>query len=116
MKRFVGSIKKNQVGILLILISSITLAIGQFYWKISSGHLLIPLLFGFAIYIIGAISMIFAYRYGSFSVLHPMMSFSYVFAFILGFFFLNEVASMAKIGGLVLIIIGIVLIGGGDDQ
>ena len=116
MKGFVGSIRKNIVGIFLIFISSITLATGQFYWKISSGVLLIPLLLGFAIYIIGAISMILAYRYGSFSVLHPMMSFSYVFAFILGFFFLNEVASIAKIGGLVLIIIGIVLVGGGDDR
>jgi drug/metabolite transporter (DMT)-like permease len=115
MKRFVESIKKNQVGIFFIFISSITLAIGQYYWKISAGHLLIPLLFGFALYFIGAISMIIAYKYGSLSVLHPMMSFSYVFAFFLGFFFLNEVVSMAKIGGLVLIILGIVMIGGGDD-
>jgi len=60
--------------------------------------------------------MILSYKHGSLSVLHPMMSMSYVFAFIIGYFILNETIQIGKIIGLILIILGCFLIGGGDDN
>lgn len=110
------SIKKNYIGIILILISSFTLAAGQLFWKISAGENLYFLALGFVLYGSGAILMIVAYKHGSLSVLHPMMSVSYVFAFIMGFSFLNENISLGKIVGLILIILGCFLIGGSDDN
>ena len=109
------SIKKNWRGIILILISAFTLAGGQFLWKLSLGNNLLLLISGFALYGLGAFFMIISYRFGSLSVLHPMMSASYVFAFILGGVFLKESITILMILGLLVIIIGNIFIGGGDN-
>lgn len=110
------SIKKNYMGIVFILFSSFTLAAGQLFWKISAGENLYFLALGFVLYGSGAILMVIAYKHGSLSVLHPMMSASYIFAFIIGSLFLNENISLGKTVGLILIILGCFLIGGGDDN
>jgi drug/metabolite transporter (DMT)-like permease len=116
MEAIFRSIKKNYVGIIFILVSSFTLAAGQLFWKISAGENLYFLALGFALYGSGAILMIIAYKHGSLSVLHPMMSASYIFAFIIGYLFLNENIGLGKTVGLVFIILGCFLIGGGDDN
>lgn len=110
-----SSLNRNKKGILLILFSAGTLATGQLVWKIS-GYDPIPLITGFFMYGIGAIMMIIAYRYGSLTVLHPFMATSYFFAFIFGSLFLSEIITLSKIIGLCLILIGVFLIGGGDDK
>jgi drug/metabolite transporter (DMT)-like permease len=115
MTSYIKSLKKNWIGIILILISALALAGGQFIWKLSGGTSLLLLISGFAFYGFGALFMIISYRFGSLSVLHPMMSASYVFAFIFGGFFLQETITDFMILGLILIIIGNILIGGGDD-
>jgi drug/metabolite transporter (DMT)-like permease len=115
MVSYIRSLKKNYIGIVLILISAMTLAGGQLTWKISGGVNPFLLISGFALYGIGALFMIISYRFGSLSVLHPMMSASYVFAFIFGGLFLQETITNLMILGLILIIIGNILIGGGDD-
>ncbi len=58
--------------------------------------------------------MIIAFRFGRFSVLHPMMCLSYVFAIVFGVSFLNEAVSIMKAMGVGAIIFGVVLLGGGD--
>jgi len=110
------SINKNIIGIILILLASFTLAGGQLFWKISDGQNLHLLALGFVLYSSGAVLMILSYKHGSLSVLHPMMSMSYVFAFIIGYFILNETIQIGKIIGLILTILGCFLIGGGDDN
>jgi drug/metabolite transporter (DMT)-like permease len=115
MALYIKSLKKNWIGIVLILISAITLAGGQLIWKISGGFNLFLIFSGFVLYGLGAVFMIISYRFGSLSVLHPMMSVSYVFAFIFGGFFLHETITNFMILGLIIIIIGNILIGGGDD-
>lgn len=111
---FVESIWKNAYGIIFILLSAVMLSIGQLVWKISSGQSLILLLAGFCIYGIGAIFMIIAYKYGSFSTIHPMMSTSYVLALLFGWLLLNESITLGMITGLTLILIGNICIGVGD--
>ena len=68
------SIRKNRKGILLMLISSICVCVGQMLWKLSESESIWLLLGGFCCYGIGALVMIVAYKYGSLSVLQPMLS------------------------------------------
>lgn len=116
MTNFTNSMKRNYLGIIFMTLSASSLAIGQLLWKISAGIDGILLFGGFIIYGLGAVLMIIAYKHGSLSVLHPMMSISYVLAFLLGFRFLDEKLSAVKLIGLIMIIIGCILIGGGDDN
>ena len=72
---------------------------------------LIYLLSGFAIYIIGALSMIFAYQFGELSTLQPINSMSYVFSSIIAVFILHEKMPLINIAGILLIISGVIVIG-----
>jgi uncharacterized membrane protein len=72
---------------------------------------LIYLLGGFAIYAIGALSMIFAYRYGELSVLQPINSMSYVFSTIMAMLILHEQVTIVNMAGIVLIVSGVIVIG-----
>jgi undecaprenyl phosphate-alpha-L-ara4N flippase subunit ArnE len=109
------SFKKNKYGILLMCISSICVCIGQLLWKLSVNRGLLFLILGFAFYGIGAVIMLVAYKFGSLSVLQPMLSLNYVLSIILAVTILNEEITLMKIIGVFIIIIGVILIGGGDD-
>lgn len=114
-EKFKESFKKNYKGICLILIASMFTAIGQMLWKLSNGTNIAYLLLGFFCYGLGAVLMIIAFRYGSLSVIHPMLSFSYIFALILGNFVLGEVITKKSYMAIFIIMLGVTLIGGGDD-
>jgi len=75
------------------------------------GYNPIYLLGGYAIYAAGALSMIFAYRYGELSVLQPINSMSFVFSTIIALFILHEKIPVLNIVGITLIITGVVVIG-----
>lgn len=111
----IDSLKKNKKGIFLMLLSSICVCIGQLLWKISSENGVIFLLFGFAFYGIGALIMIVAYKFGSLSVLQPMLSLNYIISIVLAKTILNESITLMKLIGILIIIVGVILIGGGDD-
>lgn len=115
MNNLLSSLNKNKNGIILILVSSIFTTMGQYFWKISNLHVIQYIFIGFLLYGIGAVSMIIAFKFGSFSVLHPMMSAGYILTILVGFYLLNEAISTFKIIGLILIMAGIVLIGVGDE-
>lgn len=109
------SLRKNKKGIILMLISSIFVCVGQLFWKLASSYGLLFLSLGFILYGIGAIVMIIAYRYGKLSVLQPMLSLNYVLTIILAITILNEKITLIKVTGILSIILGVILIGGGDD-
>ena len=67
------------------------------------------------LYAIGALTMIIAYRYGSLSVLHPLMATSYILSYIYGMTILYETISPVEILGLSSIIVGVVCIAIGDN-
>lgn len=113
--KFINSIEKNKIGIILIVISSVLVSIGQLCWKLSQGTKISFVIIGFVLYGIGAILMILAFSHGSFSVIHPMISTSYIFALILGNLYLHEYINKYKIISIIVIFLGILLIGGGDD-
>ena len=65
------SFQKNKKGILLMLVSSICVCVGQLLWKLSAAQGIIVMLVGFCFYGVGALVMIIAYKYGKLSVLQP---------------------------------------------
>ena len=108
------SIQKNKKGILLMVLSSIVVCLGQLLWKLGSNGDLLILAEGFVLYGVGALIMIVAYRFGSLSVLQPILSLNYVISLFLGYFFLNESVSLYNILGVIIIIGGVYLIATGD--
>lgn len=108
------SIQKNKKGILLMCVSSICVCIGQLLWKLATREGILLLFAGFVIYGIGALVMLIAYRFGSLSVLQPVLSLNYVFSIILSATILRESVTLAKCLGVLIIIAGVMLIAGGD--
>ena len=109
------SLRRNKKGILLMLGSSLCVCFGQLLWKLSSQFGLWALLFGFGLYGIGALLMLWAYRFGKVSVLQPMLSLNYVLSLILAATVLNEPVTLLKCAGVLAIVAGVVLIAGGDS-
>ncbi|MCM1174361.1 MAG: EamA family transporter [Blautia sp.] len=110
------SFLKNRTGIILMLCSSVFACVGQLLWKLSTNGSWIEMIIGFGLYGIGALFMLIAYRYGSLSVLQPMLSMNYVISLMLGAFLLKEKITIVKFLGVIIIIMGVVMIGGGDEE
>lgn len=110
------SIQMNKKGILLMLISSLCVCIGQLLWKLSADTGIIVMLAGFLFYGAGALVMLIAYRFGKLSVLQPMLSLNYVLSIILAAVVLKESITILKCIGVIVIIAGVVLIAGGDEE
>jgi undecaprenyl phosphate-alpha-L-ara4N flippase subunit ArnE len=105
----------NKKGILLMLVSSLCVCIGQLLWKLSADMGIIVMLAGFLFYGAGALVMLIAYRFGKLSVLQPMLSLNYVLSIILAAAVLKESITILKCIGVIVIISGVVLIAGGDE-
>lgn len=110
----INSLKKNKKGISLMLCSSLLVCVGQLFWKLSSANNLFFLLIGFMFYGIGALIMLYAYKFGSLSVLQPILSANYIFTILLATFILHETFTVYKLIGILIISIGVIMIGGGE--
>lgn len=104
--------KTYPIGIFLMLLASLSTALGQLFWKMASSLFDWELWIGFFLYGCGAILMSIAFRYGRLSVLHPLLTVGYVFAIIFGFIFLGEEITRNILFGTACILIGVLLIGG----
>lgn len=107
--------RTRKTGIFLMIMAAVSTATGQLFWKISDAILDLPMLAGFMLYGMGAVLMTAAFRYGRLSVLHPLLSIGYVIAIFYGAIFLNEAITVNITLGTFLILIGVIIIGGGDD-
>lgn len=99
-----------------MLISSICVCVGQLLWKLSAKHGIIVMLAGFCVYGIGALIMIVAYKFGKLSVLQPMLSLNYVLSIALAALVLKEEITIPKCIGVMVIIAGVIMIAGGDEE
>jgi drug/metabolite transporter (DMT)-like permease len=108
------SLQKNKKGILLMIVSSFCVCVGQLLWKLIPSFGILCLLGGFALYGLGALIMLVAYRYGSLSVLQPVISLNYAISAILATTILGETMNLVKVTGIIVITIGVVMIAGGD--
>lgn len=115
MSKMKESFLKNRTGIILMIISSICACVGQLFWKLSYGKINLLLICGFLFYGLGALVMLVAYRFGNLSVLQPILSLNYVLSIILSILILHEPITLLRIVGILIIILGAILIGGGDN-
>ena len=102
---------KKYLGPFLMILCAACLCLGQLLWKLMPEYNMVYLLGGFAIYGLGSMLMILAYRHGELSVLQPMNSMSYVFSTILAILILHESVAFINIVGIFLIISGVIIIG-----
>ena len=114
--RFLRSLQENWKGMLLMAFSALTVAVGQLLWKQSGGRDVLLLLMGFALYGLGAVLMVLAFKNGKLSVVHPVLSVSYVLGAVFGYVFLGEILRPLQFVAIVTIIVGVALIGGGDHE
>ncbi|MGL5821654.1 MAG: EamA family transporter [Sarcina sp.] len=101
-------------GIILIVIAALCTSFGQLFWKIGVSHNFFLIILGFALYGIGALSMIIAFKFGNLSILHPLMCVGYVFALINGALFLKEPITLNHSIGIIIIILGVIFIARGE--
>lgn len=107
---------KLWIGIALMVLSAALTASGQAFWKVSGQGLLHQLsawqlYVGFLCYGMGAVLMTLAFRFGSLSVLHPILTIGYVFSVFIGVFALHESITIHGLLGDAAIIIGAVFLG-----
>ena len=112
--RFADSFVNNWKGILLMSFSALAVAVGQLLWKKSAGTNIVLLVAGFSLYGLGALMMVLAFKFGKLSVVHPVLSLSYVFGIFFGYFFLGEILRPLQLVAIAMIMIGVAFIGGGD--
>lgn len=111
----IESLKQNKVGIILMICSSICACLGQLLWKLSADGGFIFLMAGFSLYGIGALTMIIAYKFGKVSVLQPVLSLNYILSIVLAATVLDEEITLVKCIGVLGIMVGVLLIAGGDE-
>ena len=104
--------RQLSAGIGLMLLSALSSCTGQLMWKLAGlDRGIIYYLAGFALYGLGALLMVAAFRFGEMSVLHPMLSVGFVISVFLGAAVLGEQISLRRGAGILLIIGGMVLLG-----
>lgn len=111
----IESFRKNRVGILLMVCSSVCVCVGQLLWKLSAEGSFFYLIAGFAIYGVGALAMIVAYKFGKVSVLQPILSLNYILSLVLAATVLKETITLVKCIGVLILLAGVILIAGGDE-
>ena len=95
-------------------LSAISTSVAQFIWKVAGSDKLFWVLLGIGLYGFSSVIMILAFRLGSLSVIHPIMSLSYGIGIILSAVFLAEIIPPIRIVGVFVITLGVIFIGGGD--
>ncbi len=109
---------------LMILCTAFT-SIAQVFYKLGANKLQfnlvsiitnLPLITGMALYIIGAVIMIIAFKGGEVSVLYPIVATSYIWVSLLSVYFFNEALNLFRWIGIFIIIAGIILISSGSKQ
>ena len=108
------SARRLSPGIPLMLLSAGCACFGQLLWKLSAQRGLGVMVAGFALYGLGAVLMLVAYRYGRLSVLQPMLAANYALSALLAVFCLGETLTVLRVLGIAVVTLGVVLIGGSD--
>jgi len=114
-------VKKNhtpKIAIILALICTIFVSIGQLFYKLGSykvtGFLsLINLLvlIGFFSYFLGSILYVIALKRGDLTVIAPLLALNYVWVVLLSIIFLGEAISLLRWVGVASVVIGVSIIG-----
>ncbi|MBN2458464.1 EamA family transporter [Candidatus Woesearchaeota archaeon] len=110
-------------AVMLVLFCTIIMSFSQILWKIGSASLGLdifkaladlPLVFGFLLYGLCAVLLIFALRGGDLSTLYPVLALSFVLTNLLAWLILGEDINLFKWIGIFSIVAGISFIGIGS--
>lgn len=110
-------------SIVLILFSSFVGSFGAVFLKLGAEHMtgglarLVSnywLAIGIALYLLSSIFYIMGVAQGELTVLYPMVSLGYIWAIIWARLFFKEPFTLAKVGGLAMIVVGVALINLGN--
>lgn len=79
------------------------------------GMVTIPhLFFGYTLYGLFTVIMVFALRHGELSMLYPIMALSYVWVTVVSVLWLGEPVNLAEMAGVAVIVIGVAVLGRGE--
>ncbi|HEX4166188.1 MAG TPA: EamA family transporter [Bryobacteraceae bacterium] len=110
-------------SILLVLVSSFFGSFGAVFLKLGAEHMKGSifrvltnywLATGVVFYLMSSVFYMMGVSQGQLTVLYPMVSLGYIWAMIWAWIFFKERFTMAKVGGLMLIIVGVSLISFGN--
>ena len=110
-------------SITLVLVSSFIGSFGAVFLKLGAEHLkgsLMRLLtnywlaVGVVLYLLSSVFYMMGVSQGQLTVLYPMVSLGYIWAILWARLFFKEQFTIAKIGGLMMIIVGVALINLGN--
>ena len=115
-------------SLILILVSVLFIALGQVFWKLgtnqtgavsfSSGHLIASLvkiiniwfILGCILLLLSSVLWVWALSMVDLSIAFPFQSLAFVFIFFFSLFIFKEPATLLKIAGTCLIIIGVIFV------
>ena len=112
-------------AICLVLFTTLINAFAQVLYKKGANVLVLdffelitnyPLIFGACLYLLSAVLLIIALKYGELSILYPIISTGFIWVSFLSVYFFNEIMNLEKWFGVCSIIIGISFIGIGNSR
>jgi uncharacterized membrane protein len=114
--------EKTWLGILLVFLTTIFISIGQLLWKISTKQISfsiislitnLPLIGGFVLFGLGALTLILALKQGELSIIYPFVSLSFIWVTLLSIIFLGEKFVPLQWLGLAIVVLGVILVARG---
>jgi len=110
----------------LVLVSTLVTSGGQIFLKMGTARLNwnlieqlanLPLLLGWGLYIIGAVMLIVALKYGDLSLLYPIYSLNFVWVSIMApYFFTSDSMNTVKWLGVAIVVLGVTCVGMGSAR
>ncbi|MBM3309202.1 MAG: hypothetical protein FJY77_03020 [Candidatus Altiarchaeales archaeon] len=115
---------ENKWPVLLVLFSTFVASTGQIFLKSGANNLNwnpieqlsnIPLIIGCMLYLLGAIMLIVALKYGDLSLLYPIYSLNFIWVSIMSpYFFETDFMNAIKWVGVLVVVIGVSCVGLGS--
>jgi len=103
----------------LLILSTVLIAVAESFWKYGSDEITgifsflnMYVLIGFILYGISFFVLVHVLKSGELSSVYPVMSLSFVWAFLISLYFFNETFTISKIAGMTMIIGGVWIING----
>lgn len=107
-------------GYILVLIAATCASLGQLLWKFAAETSGLPYtlftIIGYVLAAAGMFILMASFAYGEVSVLQPMMSIGFAFSVFLGFIFLHEPITLAKILGVIFIVAGTIVLSRSPEE
>jgi drug/metabolite transporter (DMT)-like permease len=115
---------KTWLGIVLVLLTTIFVSTGQLLWKLGTRQISLdlvslitnlPLIGGFVLFGLGALTLILALKQGELSIIYPFVSLSFIWVTLLSIIFLGENIKLLQWLGLAIVVLGVIFVAKGAN-